>query len=50
MVAIGYIRVSTDGQAEDGVSLAAQRAKIEAWAKLQDQDELLVFQDAGDLG
>jgi|694.fasta_scaffold01417_24 site-specific DNA recombinase len=47
MVAIGYIRVSTEGQAEDGVSLAAQRAKIEAWAKLHDEVELLVFEDAG---
>lgn len=28
--AIGYLRVSTDGQAQDGVSLDAQRAKIEA--------------------
>ena len=28
--AIGYIRVSTEGQAQDGVSLDAQRAKIEA--------------------
>ena len=27
--AIGYIRVSTEGQAVDGVSLEAQRAKIE---------------------
>jgi DNA invertase Pin-like site-specific DNA recombinase len=47
MVAIGYIRVSTEGQAEDGVSLAAQRAKIEAWAKLHDEDDLVVFEDAG---
>lgn len=47
VVAIGYVRVSTEGQAEDGVSLAAQRAKIEAWAKLHDEAELLVFEDAG---
>lgn len=47
MVAIGYIRVSTDGQAEDGVSLAAQREKIEAWAKLHDEEEVLIFEDAG---
>lgn len=32
--AIGYIRVSTEGQAVDGVSLDAQRAKITAWADL----------------
>jgi site-specific DNA recombinase len=47
MVPIGHIRVSTEGQAEDGVSLAAQQAKIEAWAKLHDEVELVVFEDAG---
>lgn len=34
--AIGYIRVSTDKQAEQGVSLEAQRQKIEAYASLYD--------------
>lgn len=34
--AIGYIRVSTDKQAEHGVSLEAQRQKIEAYASLYD--------------
>jgi site-specific DNA recombinase len=34
--AIGYIRVSTDKQADQGVSLDAQRAKIEAYAMLYD--------------
>lgn len=47
MVAIGYVRVSTEGQVEDGVSLDAQRAKLEAWAKLHDEPELVVFEDAG---
>ncbi len=47
MVAIGYIRVSTEGQVEDGVSLEAQRAKLESWAKLNDEHELIVFKDAG---
>jgi DNA invertase Pin-like site-specific DNA recombinase len=28
MKAIGYIRVSTQGQVEDGVSLDAQEAKV----------------------
>ena len=32
---IGYIRVSTTGQAEEGVSLEAQKAKIEAWCALK---------------
>ena len=33
--AIGYIRVSTDQQVQEGVSLQAQREKIEAYCKLQ---------------
>jgi len=45
--AIGYIRVSTEGQAQDGVSLDAQRAKIEAWASLNDYDLIAVHVDAG---
>ncbi len=32
------IRVSTQGQADEGVSLAAQRAKIEAWCSLNDAE------------
>ena len=44
---IGYIRVSTDGQAQDGVSLDAQQAKIEAWASLNDYVMGEVFIDAG---
>jgi DNA invertase Pin-like site-specific DNA recombinase len=31
MKAIGYARVSTEGQAVDGVSLEAQQARIRAW-------------------
>ena len=31
-IAIGYVRVSTDRQAEQGVSLEAQEAKIRAMA------------------
>lgn len=30
--AIGYVRVSTAGQAQDGVSLDAQRSQLQAWA------------------
>ena len=47
MAAIGYIRVSTEGQAQDGVSLAAQRAKLAAWADLNGYDLGAVFEDAG---
>jgi len=45
--AIGYIRVSTEGQAQDGVSLDAQRAKIEAWCELNDYTLDAVHVDAG---
>ena len=45
--AIGYIRVSTQGQADEGVSLSAQRAKIEAWCIANDMELAAVFTDAG---
>lgn len=44
---IAYIRVSTDKQAEHGVSLEAQRAKLEAYAALFDLDLIAVEVDAG---
>lgn len=45
--AIGYIRVSTQGQADEGVSLEAQRSKIEAWCNLNDAELVAVCEDAG---
>lgn len=45
--AIGYIRVSTQGQAEEGVSLDAQKAKITAWCELNGYELQSVFTDAG---
>ena len=45
--AIGYIRVSTSMQATDGVSLDAQRAKIEAWCELNDYTLKAIHIDAG---
>jgi len=45
--AIGYVRVSTEGQATEGVSLEAQRAKIEAWCLANDVQLGGVFVDAG---
>lgn len=45
--AIGYVRVSTDKQADHGISLDAQRAKIEAYASLYDLDLIEVIVDAG---
>lgn len=45
--AIGYIRVSTQDQATEGVSLEAQRAKIAAWCAVNDYELVEVFEDAG---
>lgn len=45
---IAYLRVSTDKQADKGVSLAAQRAKIEAYAVLYDLQLVDVVVDAGE--
>jgi site-specific DNA recombinase len=45
--ATAYIRVSTEGQVNDGVSLDAQRAKIEAWCLVNDVQMGQVFVDAG---
>lgn len=45
--AIGYIRVSTEKQADEGVSLDAQRGKIEAWCKANDYELAGVYVDAG---
>ncbi len=47
MKAIGYIRVSTIGQAVEGVSLEAQRDKITAWCAANDAELSGVFVDAG---
>jgi DNA invertase Pin-like site-specific DNA recombinase len=47
MKAIGYLRVSTQGQVADGVSMAAQEEKIRAWAELNGATEVIVFQDGG---
>ena len=44
---VAYIRVSTDKQAEHGVSLEAQRAKVEAYASLYDLELVAVLVDAG---
>jgi DNA invertase Pin-like site-specific DNA recombinase len=45
--AIGYIRVSTDGQAREGVSLDAQRERIEAYAKAKGLELVDVLMDEG---
>jgi len=48
MKAIGYIRVSTEKQADFGVSLEAQEAKIRAMAVVQGADLAEVIIDAGE--
>ena len=46
--AIGYVRVSTDKQADRGVSLEAQVEKIRAMATVHDVELLDVLVDAGE--
>ena len=46
-VCYGYVRVSTTGQVEEGVSLEAQQAKIAVWAELNGYELAGVFVDAG---
>jgi site-specific DNA recombinase len=43
----GYGRVSTEGQAVEGISLEAQTAKIQAWAMANDAEIAGVWVDAG---
>ncbi len=45
--AIGYIRVSTEGQARDGVSLDAQRERITAYATAKGLDLAEILVDEG---
>jgi DNA invertase Pin-like site-specific DNA recombinase len=47
MKVIGYTRVSTDEQAMHGVSLAAQREKLHAYAALYGLEIVEVIEDAG---
>ena len=44
---IGYIRVSTDKQEAEGVSLEAQRSKIAAYCALYDYDLVGIREDVG---
>jgi site-specific DNA recombinase len=47
MQVVGYIRVSLREQATEGVSLAAQQAKIQAYAVVKDWTVLEIIQDQG---
>jgi site-specific DNA recombinase len=48
MRAIGYVRVSTDKQADHGVSLEAQEAKIRAMAVVQGAEIIDLIVDGGE--
>lgn len=45
--AYGYIRVSTEEQAKEGISLDAQKAKIHAFATLKDLELVEIIADEG---
>ena len=45
--AIGYCRVSTEQQASEGVSLAAQRAGIDAWGEANNYAIVTIYEDRG---
>ncbi len=47
MKVVGYIRVSTEEQAKDGVSLDNQRAKIQAYCEFKDMELVEVIADEG---
>jgi site-specific DNA recombinase len=47
MNAIGYIRVSTEDQVKEGVSLDNQKSKILAYCQLKDLDLSEIVEDAG---
>jgi DNA invertase Pin-like site-specific DNA recombinase len=47
MQVVGYIRVSLREQATEGVSLATQQAKIQAYAVVKDWTVLEMIQDQG---
>jgi DNA invertase Pin-like site-specific DNA recombinase len=48
--AIGYIRVSTEEQVREGISLENQRAKIEIYCSLNDLELAEILEDAGKSG
>ena len=47
MRAVGYARVSTEDQAQAGVSLEAQEQKIRAYCVAKDWDLVRVIRDEG---
>jgi site-specific DNA recombinase len=49
-IAIGYVRVSSIGQATEGVSLDVQREKLKAWAELNGYSLAEIETDGGKSG
>ena len=47
MTTIGYVRVSTEDQAKEGVSLDNQKVKIETYCQLKDLNLSEIIEDAG---
>ena len=47
MKVIGYVRVSTEEQAREGISLEAQKHKITSWTEALDGELLFIAEDAG---
>jgi DNA invertase Pin-like site-specific DNA recombinase len=47
MSAVGYVRVSTEDQAKEGVSLDNQKSKIKAYCQLKDLELRELIEDAG---
>jgi site-specific DNA recombinase len=47
MQVVGYVRVSTEDQARDGVSMTVQQAKVEAYCLVKDWDLVQVIRDEG---
>lgn len=47
MRVVGYIRVSTEEQASEGVSLAAQESKLQQYAELYEHEVISIWSDAG---
>lgn len=50
MKAMGYVRVSTDEQAREGISLDNQKTKIESYCTLHDLELIGIIEDAGKSG
>ena len=48
MRVVGYVRVSTEEQSRDGVSLKAQRAKLTGYAELYELKLVRIIEDAGE--